>query len=73
MANGSIFAVAGSGHQPKYLEAFAILMGTDGCTAPDRWSGCPGEASIGHQPVRSADFFKGIVKSSTAAGTAMNQ
>ena len=60
------------GHQPKYLEAFAILMGTAGCTAPDWWSGYPGEAPIGHQQVSDAASFKAIVKSSAAAEAAMN-
>lgn len=60
------------GHQPKYLEAFAKLMGTDGCTAPDWWSGYPGEAPIRHQQVKFADSFKGIVNSSAAAEAAMN-
>jgi hypothetical protein len=61
------------GHQPKYLEAFAILMGTDGCTAPDWWSGYPGEAPIRDQQVSSAASFKGIVNSSAAAEAAMNR
>ena len=34
------------GHQPTYLEALAKLMGTDGCTAPDWWSGYPGEVPL---------------------------
>lgn len=61
------------GYQPKYLEAFAILMGTDGCTAPDWWSGYPGEAPIRDQQVSSAASFKGIVNSSVAAEAAMNR
>ena len=50
------------GHQPKYLEALAILMGTDGCTAPDWWSGYPGEAPLRDQQVKTAASFKSIVK-----------
>jgi hypothetical protein len=60
------------GHQPKYLEAFALLMGTDGCTAPDWWSGYPGEVPIGHQQVSDAVSFKAIIKSSASAEAAMN-
>ena len=60
------------GHQPKYLEAFAILMVAAGCTAPDWWSGYPGEAPIGHQQVSDVASFKAIVKSSAAAEAAMN-
>jgi hypothetical protein len=61
------------GHQPTYLEALAKLMGTDGCTAPDWWSGYPGEVPLGDQQVGSADAFKSIVKASTAAEAAMNR
>jgi len=61
------------GHQPKYLEALAILMGTDGCTAPDWWSGYPGEAPLRDQQVRSAASFKSIVNASAAAEAAMNR
>jgi hypothetical protein len=55
------------GHQPKYLEALAILLGTDGCTAPDWWSGYPGEAPLRDQQVRSTASFKSIVGTSAAA------
>ena len=61
------------GHQPKYLEALAILTGTDGCTAPDWWSGYPGEAPISDKQVSSATSFKSLVNSSTAAEAAMNR
>jgi hypothetical protein len=60
------------GHKPKYLEAFAILMGAAGCTAPDWWSGYPGEAPIDSQLVPTADSFKDIVRASAAAEAAMN-
>jgi hypothetical protein len=60
------------GHQPKYLEALAILVETDGCTAPDWWSGYPGEAPIGDKRVSSAASFKALVNSSAAAMAAMN-
>jgi len=61
------------GHQPKYLEALAILMGTDGCTAPDWWSGYPGEAPISNTQVSSVGSFRGLVDSSPAAEAAMNR
>ena len=61
------------GHQPTYLEALARLMGTDGCTAPDWWSGYPGEVPLRDQQVGSADAFKSIVKASKAAEAAMNR
>jgi monoamine oxidase len=61
------------GHKPKYLEALAILMGTDGCTAPDWWSGYPGEAPVSDKQVSSVGSFKGLVDSSPAAEAAMNR
>jgi V8-like Glu-specific endopeptidase len=61
------------GYQPKYLEAFAILMGTDGCSAPDLWSGYPGTTPINDRQVISANDFKKIVNSSTAAFDAMHR
>lgn len=60
------------GNQPKYLEAFAKLMGTDGCTAPDWWSGYPGEAPTRDQQVKSASSFEDLINSSTAAKAAMD-
>ena len=47
-------------------------MGAAGCTAPDWWSGYPGEAPIGHQQVSNAADFEKIVQSSAAAEAAMN-
>ena len=61
------------GDKPKYLEALAKFMGTDGCTAPDWWSGYPGEVPINDKQVPSVDFFEGLVNSSTAAETAMTR
>jgi monoamine oxidase len=61
------------GHLPKYLEALAILMGTNGCTAPDWWSGYPGEAPVGDKQVSSVGMFKRLVDSSPAAEAAMNR
>jgi hypothetical protein len=60
------------GQQPKYLKAFAALLGVDGCTAPDWWSGYPGEVPIGDQQVRTAASFKAVVSAAPAAEAAMN-
>jgi hypothetical protein len=61
------------GQQPAYLKAFAILMGAAGCTAPDWWSGYPGEAPIRGKQVTTSASFIGIVNSSTAVEAAMNR
>jgi hypothetical protein len=47
-------------------------MGADGCSAPDWWSGYPGEAPIRDKQVSTAASFAGIVNSSQAAKAAMN-
>jgi hypothetical protein len=61
------------GQKPAYLRAFAILMGSAGCTAPDWWSGYPGEAPIRDKQVATAASFTAVVNSSPAVKAAMNR
>ena len=61
------------GQKQAYLRAFAILMGSAGCTAPDWWSGYPGEAPIRDKQVATAASFTAVVNSSPAVKAAMNR